>query len=390
MKTSSFLALCGAVFAAAFGYTAVMPLLPQLLSPLLPQASALELGWHAGAYAAVYMLSVVLFSPAWGAASDRYGAKAVIGAGLLGSALAVVAATFAGSIGGAYAGRAVQGAFASAILPVATAALAGIPDTAERARKVAGLGAASLLGFFAAPALSAAASSLRPENAVVTVLYASALVALAAIAAMSPVGAGRAAAAAEAKRPLPWRFLALNLVAYFGLGAFEVALPLAARGPLGLGAAQVSLLFAECSLVMLVAQGALMWAAPYRARFEQVLVAAIALYGAGVLWLALASSMGIASSAVALIAAGSGLALPLIGYLATLEVGARPGAALGALVAAGALGQAMGSASGGALYGYAGSTMFTTTAIVVALGAWLASPSCAPRWLGGSGRCTRS
>lgn len=391
MKTSSFLALCGAVFAAAFGYTAVMPLLPQLLSPLLPQASVLELAWHAGAYAAVYMVSVVLFSPAWGVASDRYGAKAVIGAGLLGSALAVLATTFAGSIGSAYAGRAIQGAFASAILPVATAALAGIPDTAERARKVAGLGAASLLGFFAAPALSAAAFSLRPENAVVTVLYASAFVALAAlviIVPMSRVGAGREAAA-EAKRPLPWRFLALNLVAYFGLGAFEVALPLAARGPLGLGAAQVSLLFAECSLVMLVAQGALMWAAPYRARFEQVLVAAVALYGAGVLSLALASSMGIASSAVGLIAAGSGLVLPLIGYLATLEVGARPGAALGALVAAGALGQAVGSASGGALYGYAGSTMFTATAIVVALGAWLASPSCAPRWLGGRSRCTR-
>lgn len=392
MKTSSFLTLCGAVFAAAFGYTAVMPLLPQLLSPLLPRASALELGWHAGAYAAVYMVSVVLFSPAWGAASDRYGAKAVIGAGLLGSALAVVAATFAGSLGGAYAGRAAQGAFASAILPVATAALAGIPDTAERARKVAGLGAASLLGFFAAPALSAAATSLRPDNAVVTALYASAFVALAAFAAippMSSVGAGRAPAT-EAKRPLPWRFLAVNLVAYSGLGAFEVALPLAARGPLGLSAAQVSLLFAECSLMMLVAQGALMWAAPYRDRFEQVLVAAIALYGAGVLTLAPASSMAIASSAVALIAAGSGLVLPLIGYLATLEVGARPGAALGTLVAAGALGQAAGSASGGALYGYAGSTMFTTTAVVVALGAWLASPSCAPRWLGGRGRCTRS
>lgn len=392
MRGATFFALCAAVFAAAFGYTAVMPLLPQLLTPLMPQASPVELAWHAGAYAAAYMIAVVVFSPAWGAASDRYGARAVIAIGLAGST-AVFASSFADGIWSAYAGRAVQGAFASAILPVATAALARIADTAERARKVAGLGAASLFGFFAAPALSAAVSSLRPADAVAMALYASALVALGAllIASLLPEKEpGRGAeVAADAKRTLPWRFLALNLLAYFGLGAFEVALPLAARGPLGLGAAQVSLLFAECSLVMLAAQGTLMWAAPYRARFEQVLVASIAVYGVGLLWLAGAGSMGAATSAVGLIAAGSGLVLPLIGYLATLEIHARRGAALGTLTAAGGLGQAIGSASGGALYGYVGSAMFTATAFAVAFGAWLASHACAPRWLGGSSRCTR-
>lgn len=394
MSGSSFSALCAAAFAVAFGYTAVMPLLPQLLSPLVPQASALALAWHAGAYAAAYMVAVVVCSPAWGAASDRYGAKAVIVTGLAGSAFAVVASIFADAMWSAYAARTVQGAFASAILPVATAALAKIPDTAERARKVAGLGAASLLGFFAAPALSAAVVALRVANAVATALYASALVALAALLAvmllLAVERAARRETAVEPERALPWRLLALNLLAYFGLGAFEVALPLAARGPLGLGTAQVSVLFAECSLVMLAAQAALMWAAPYRARFEQVLVASVVVYAAGVLWLAAASSMAGSVSAVALIAAGSGLVLPLVGYLATLEVGARPGAALGTLTAAGGLGQALGSALGGAFYGYAGPAMFTATAFAVALGAWMASRTCAPRWLGGASRCTKT
>lgn len=90
-----------------------------------------------------------------------------------------------------------------------------------------------------------------------------------------------------------------------------------------------------------------------------------------------------------LLAAGSGVVLPLIAFLATLEIQTRPGAALGALTAAGGLGQALGSLSGGALYGYAGMGMFTATAFAVALGAWLASPSCAPRWLGGENACTR-
>jgi MFS family permease len=393
MHTSSFLALCAAVFAAAFGYTAVMPLLPELLSPLMPQAPPLRLASHAGAYAAAYMVAVVVFSPAWGAASDRYGAKAVIAIGLAGSAAAVLASSFADAMWSAYAGRTVQGAFASAVLPVATAALAKVPDTAERARKVAGLGAASLLGFFAAPALSAAAVSFLAADPVATVLYASGLVALAALAIVAvmlsraPEGSSEVAVAAE--RSLPWRFLALNLLAYLGLGAFEVALPLAARGPLAIDAAQVSLLFVECSLVMLAAQGALMWAAPYRARFEQALVLVIVVYAAGLLVLSGAGSMSGAIAGVGLIAASAGLVLPMVAYLATLEIGARPGAALGALTAAGGLGQAIGSASGGALYGYAGTGMFTATAFAVALGAWLASRACAPRWLGGGSRRMR-
>lgn len=392
MALRSFIALCAAVFAAAFGYGAVMPLLPELLGPLVPRSGELALSWHAGAFAGIYMLAVVLFSPPWGAASDRYGVKRILLAGLAGNALAALALAFAGSLWSAYLLRAAQGAFASALLPVATSTLATIPDTAERARKVASLGAASLLGFFAAPAASAALVSGGVAGTVAAVLYASGLAAFAALAivAFALAGALRVARAdAAPARPLPARFLGLNLLAYLGLGAFEVALPLAARGPLGIDPARVSLLFVQCSLMMLVVQGVLIWASPFRAHFPKVLIGSVAAYGAGLLWLAGASSFSTALSAVGLIAAGSGLVLPLVAYLATLEIEARPGAALGRLSAAGGLGQAIGSLSGGALYGYAGMGIFTATAFAVALGAWLASPACAPRWLGGGSSCAR-
>jgi hypothetical protein len=71
------------------------------------------------------------------------------------------------------------------------------------------------------------------------------------------------------------------------------------------------------------------------------------------------------------IGAAAGLVLPLIAYLATLEIAARPGAALGTLAAAGGLGQAFGSATGGIAYGYAGTMVFTVMGIVVVLGVWL-------------------
>lgn len=377
MTFTSFLALGAAVFAAAFGYGAVAPLLPELITPLHSEAGPMTLSWHVGIFAGIYMLAVVAFSPAWGTASDRYGAKPVLIFGLAGSAFAAMALAFADSLWSAYLWRAVQGGFASAILPVATSALAPITDTAERARKVTGLGAASLLGFFVAPALSAGIISSGRVAPVATVLYASSLVALAALIIMVSMYAGRPGEGREPKiaggRSLPVRFLGLNLLAYLGLGAFEVALPLAARGPLGMDPAQVSLLFAECSLMMLAAQGALMWASPFRVHFRKLLIVSTAAYTAGLLWLAGTASFGGAVGAVGLVAMSSGLVLPLIGFLATLEIQARPGAALGRLTAAGGLGQAVGSLSGGALYGYAGMGIFTTTAFAVALGAWLAS-----------------
>lgn len=387
MPLSSFLALAAAVFAAAFAYGAVMPLLPELLAPLVSGAATASLSWHAGAFASNYMFAVVLFSPLWGSVSDRLGTKSILLLGLAGSALAAAFLAVAQQLWEAYLWRALQGVFASALLPVAASALAPIADTAERARKMAGLGSASLLGFFAAPSVSATLVSRGLAAPVLSALYASAVVALGAfvvLAALFRAEAGHRRPAVTDAQHLPARFLGLNLLAYLGLGAFEVALPLAAPGPLAIDPVQVSLLFVECSLMMLVAQGALMWAAPFRGQFPKLLVASIAAYCAGLLALAYAASFGSALWAVGLVAVSSGLLLPLIAFLATLEIRDRPGAALGRLTAAGSLGQAIGSMSGGALYAQAGMSIFATMAFVLGVGALVASPS--PRWLRGGGR----
>jgi MFS family permease len=384
MSTGSFVALCAAAFAAAFGYAAAMPILPTLMRTLMPGFADIEVAGHAGAYAAVYMIAVVVFSPIWGAASDRYGARGVIAVGLLGSLVAALVAVFAAAMWSGYAARLLQGAFAAALLPTATAALAAIPDTAERARKMAALGSATLLGFFAAPAVTAGIVTWNVQGTVAASFYATALVATGALVLVfgllrsSPPSSLRTPPAEVAS--MPWRFVALNLLVYFGLGGFEVALPLAS-GALGIEAAQVSLLFAVCSLVMLAAQGALLAAAPYRESFPRVLAMAMGAYALGLFFLAGAGTLSAAAASVGLIGIAAGLVLPLIVYLATLEIAGRPGAALGTLTAAGGLGQALGSATGGIAYGYAGALVFVVMGIVVALGAFLVARSFAPRWL---------
>ncbi len=393
MPLARFFPLCMAAFAAAFAYGAVMPLLPELLAPLLPAENSVALAWHAGAFAGAYMLAAVVFSPIWGAASDRYGAKRILLCSAAGAAVAAFGLAITEALWSAYLWRILQGAFASAVLPVASAVVARISNTAERASKVAALNGGLLLGFFAAPALSAAVVTRAPASAVSAAFYTSAVLAVAALvllAAMFDEPSTPDVTVTKDERKLPVRFLWLNLLAYLGLGAFEVALPLAARGPLTLDAGRVSLLFVACSLLMIVVQALLVCVAPLRKHFTALLIAGIAIYGAGLLWLGIATSFVSTLSAVSVIAVGSGFVLPLIVFLATLEIQAKPGAALGRLTGAGAVGQAVGSLFGGALYGYAGMGLFTAAAFAVGLGAWLASPACAPRWLGGNGRCSRT
>ena len=75
--------------------------------------------------------------------------------------------------------------------------------------------------------------------------------------------------------------------------------------------------------------------------------------------------------AVGFIAAGSGIVLPVIRYLAALEAGPVAGAAFGALIAAGSLGQAVGSFAGGAGYASLGIQIFMAAALAMGLGAAL-------------------
>jgi predicted MFS family arabinose efflux permease len=378
MSQPAFWALCSAAFATAFGYGAIMPVLPLVLERAGLDASQGASSWHAGALGGLYMLAIVVCAPLWGMLSDRFGRRKVITAGLAGCALAFVLSAAATSLVLAYVARGLAGAFAAAVLPVAAAATAVIVEEKERARKFAGLSATILLGYFVGPAVTAWLATM-PEmlsGPVAGSQYASAAMALLALAAVAFVPDRPVEVPAEERERcetphrLPIHLLLLNFTALFGIGVFEIALPLGARGALGLDDAAVSLLFVECSALMIVAQGVLLLVHD-RGRLHYLLAAGFAAYGAGLLLLAVPASPLPTSLAVGLIAAGSGIVLPVIGYLAALEAGQAAGAAFGTLVAAGSLGQAVGSFAGGAGYANLGIQIFTAAALAMGLGAAL-------------------
>jgi DHA1 family multidrug resistance protein-like MFS transporter len=155
MTNRVFLAVCFSAFAVAFGYGALAPVLPSVLEHALDASGANSTAWHAGAIGGAYMLAIVIFAPLWGVFSDRVGGKPVIALGLAGSAAAFVLSANVHGLELVYVSRVFAGAFAAAVLPVTAATIGTVTDEIDRARKFAGLGASTLLGYFIGPAVTA-------------------------------------------------------------------------------------------------------------------------------------------------------------------------------------------------------------------------------------------
>jgi MFS family permease len=385
--------LAASGFTVALGYGVILPIVPMLLERIGGHASGSAVSWHAGALSALYMLAVFIGAPMWGYVSDRSGRRIVIIAGLAGYVIALGVFALARSVWLAYLARALAGAFVSAVLPVASAYIADDADEQRRARSFALLGAASLFGFLVGPAFSgwvyALARGMGGSGAMVAdmvawPLYAAVgfgLMVLAAVyfglpepdraRAMRAAAIERDAQATRARLVL----LALNFLAMFGLGALEVALPLLGTSSFGFDPARVAMLFAECSLMMMMVQGVLFFAPLLkRVRGSYLLALGFTAMALGFVLLGQAPGYPSALVAVGLIASGSGLLLPAISFIASVRAVTSVGALLGALTAAGSLGQAMGSAAGGWLYGSFSAGTFWVAGILMVIGV-LASAS---------------
>ena len=368
MSRWNFAPYLAAAFVVALGYGVILPIAPILVERIAGAASPSAVAWHTGALSAAYMFAIFVGAPLWGVLSDRVGRRPLIMAGLSGYVVMLVLFAFSRDVWLTYLTRVLAGAFVSAVLPVASAYVADIDDEALRARRYAALGAATLFGFLVGPAVSGGIYSLARRmngseamvtnmimwpllfTAVLGLLVLGAVYASSRQPARSPPHARSREPAAPGKQVLV--LLALNFLVTLGLGAFEVALPLAGRDVLGLDPSRIGVLFAECSLMMLAVQGMLFFAPVLtRERSSYLLGAGFVAMAAGFALLGGVDEFRWIVLAVALIAGGSGLLLPVLVFVASLRATARIGAALGMLVGAGSLGQAVGSAAGAWLFG---------------------------------------
>ncbi len=347
-----------------------MPVLPGWLGSFILGASAPELARHVGFFSGVYAAGVLVGAPLWGAISDRAGRSRILIIGLIGYIVSQLLLLVPGleSLWALYGLRAATGLFVAAVVPVVSALVAEHTPRDKRARRFAWLSAMSLLGILFGPGLNELANTARSwagAGVVTAATSARAVIVLSALlGAIMMLGLARtlppshtpdAAAPKEPTKPAEDRTAALcwlSGIVMLVLAGFELGIVLQGQQHAEMSPRQVAMMFAECSLVMLVVNGLLFASGLLEKISPRTLVAAglfLAMSGLAVMawhtaeaWLYLG---------IGLTSAGTGLVLPVIAYLAAGVSRQKLGATMGALTAAAGLGQTIGSSLGGWLFG---------------------------------------
>lgn len=362
--------LAAAVFVVSAGYGALLPVLPGWLMLMLPAATPVEIARHIGFASGVYAMGVLVGAPLWGLISDRVGRNAVLLTGFSGYVVSLMTFLIPGGVGieGLYLLRGSAGFFVAAIVPLVLVIAAERTLEAQRARRFAWLGSMSLLGFLVGPAAIAAADWLASSAGVRELAPASVaqivVLLTAAFGGATMIGLLRvlqASPVAERSPEIPdvgrryqsgMPLWGLSAGVMFVLAAFELGILLEGLRSLQVSSRAVALMFAECSIVMLAVNALLFFTPILNSKSADRLLGMgliLALAGLVVLWVQPAH--GWMYLGVSLTAAGTGLILPVVSYLAAGVSRAELAVTMGGLAAAASLGQTLGSAAGGWLFG---------------------------------------
>lgn len=381
--TDVHLMLTAAVFVVFMGYGSLLPVLTPFIEHLAGDGGR-QVSWHAGMLTGAYTLALFAFAPVCGRLSDRAGQRPVLLMGLAGYVVTLLLFGLSRTLCQAYAMRIASGVCAATILPVAMA-FAGASYPAElRARRFAWLSAASGLGLLVGPALSGITTNagsqpggadlwhftLASPFAFVAVLGTAAWLAL--FLRLPRVAIDNVPAARDAARVPPTLFV-LVLLLMFGLGSFEVAIAIRGQRLLGLTPAAISIMFVECSVVMIVAQIVVFWSSPSRLHGPLLTASAFVATAGGMALLPWGDSYLAQVGLVGVIAAASGILIPTLTYRISCDAGDNQGAALGKSVAMGNLGQAAGSLAAGVLFDVRPEAPFWLGASLLVLAAWAAA-----------------
>ena len=129
------------------GFGIIIPLMPFLVEKFGGN------GVSMGLLMAIYSIMQFIFSPVWGALSDRFGRKPILMLGILGNAISMVMFGLAGSMTALFVARGLAGIISSATLPTAMAYISDSTDEHERGGGMGIVGAAMGVGMVLGPGL---------------------------------------------------------------------------------------------------------------------------------------------------------------------------------------------------------------------------------------------
>jgi len=387
--------LMAAALAVSMAYGVTLPLMPSRVERL--GAAGAEVARHTGWLTAVYTLGLFLFSPVWGALSDRVDRRVVIALGLVGGGVALWGMDLSPSLAALYLARGVAGVLSAAVLPAVFSYIVEVSVPGRRQKRFAWVASATALGFLLGPVVGNVLGAMAGGGIfgrTVVGMAGSPLVVVAAICfvaaaciALLPRYQKRAddnAAFGGATDDARIRqSLALTAVVVLGITIAEVGLTLISRDTPVVRPSQVAGYFALCSAVMVAVQ---MWLYPALERWmgePRLVTAAMTGMALGLALLARPLAPWMPVTGLIFGAAGIGVLIPALAVRISSAAGPRQGWALGRQSSAASLGQAIGAAATGVLYAQAAPLPFLSAAAVLAVAAtWTAgraSPAGTPR-----------
>lgn len=331
-----------------------------LLSSLIGHLQALAHAAHAsdlatgalfaGALGSVYALMQFVFSPVWGARSDRAGRRPVLMLTIAGNALSYLLLFFSGNFLVFFAGR-VLGGIMGGNIAVAIASVSDVTSRENRAKGMGIVGVAFGLGFLTGPLIGGltaginildrwpglAAFGVHPFSVPAAIAFALCLVNLLWVQArfretLPPEARGAAAATLRERNPLHSLFQQpdaairrANMVGFvvtFGFSFFESIISFFTADALHYSPRELSLVFLNIGTVSIVTQGVL--ARRFVPKFgeKQSAVAGMALLAAA--FVGIGYAIGVARSAplmyamITLSTLGSGFANVALSSLISL------------------------------------------------------------------------
>lgn len=338
------------IFLAGMGFSIIMPILPYYADAF--DASAFQVGL----LMTVYALCQLIFSPWWGALSDRVGRKPVVILGLLGYAVTFIWFAYATSLGTLFIARALGGILACAALPAAMASMADLSSEENRGRAMGLAGASIGMGMIFGPALGGLLSSislgfpfliaglLALANAVAVIIFLE-----------DPLPQERRSAAIKKQRTSFLQGLrtpiALFLIVMFLASVAETThqgvFALYSKGLLNIDSVRIGWAFTVAGLVSALAQMLLIGPLLARWREEQVIAAGLLLMATSFLLYTQASSFMQLNIFMAVYALGIALVRPSLNAAASRRTTLEQGQTMGTLQSFESLGRVIGPSVGG-------------------------------------------
>lgn len=345
------------LFTVFIGFGIIIPVLPQLVANISPDAA----NWHTGLMLTIYSLMSFLLAPVWGAVSERMGRRPVIMIGVFGFSISFLLFGISGdNLVLMYASRFLGGLFSGAVTACIVAYVADVTTNEQRTKGMAVVGMSIGMGFTFGPLFGGLLSKITDH----TPFFAAALLSLITFIAAwikleESLSPEKRAAARSRKRVSRWtafqgplKYLySLAFFVTFSLAILEATLQLYGMSKFDVTPLQVGYMFFFCGLIGALVQGGIVRRYVKNGQEGKYIAVGLVLSGAG-FWLLLTANNWIAATVfLGIYGVGNALLRPCVTSLITQKTTVDQGTASGLSSSMDSLGRIIGPLMGSALLG---------------------------------------